>query len=78
MSPAHYSVWVQLLDRSQQHLKLVLLPLASFIGEGDPPSSSSKCSLLLEESSSHWINVSALDVSVWHETLAIENIGKVQ
>ena len=38
----------------------MLIPLASFIGEGDPPSSSSsKCSLLLEENSSHWINVSA-------------------
>ena len=57
-TPTFNSVWVQLLNRSQQCLKLVMIPLAAFVGEGDPPTSKSQCSVLLEETSSHWINVS--------------------
>ena len=64
MIPSHSSVWIQLLDHSQQHLKLMFIPLPSFI-EGDPPSSSSKCSLLLEEKCSHWINVSVISLTYY-------------
>ena len=39
-------IWVQLLDRSQQHLKLVVIPAAAFTSE---ETNSSQMRVLLEE-----------------------------
>lgn len=61
-----HSVWVQLLDRSQQRLVLILIPLSLFIpvkkdnsmdydGFHDP---SESMQILIDESCEVWINVS--------------------
>ena len=60
-----YSVWAQLLDRSQQQLVLVLIPLSLFVPSHsddsmdydsiDPPET---IKILVKESTDIWINVS--------------------
>ena len=61
-----YSVWLQLLNRRQTELRLIVLPLSAFYvsdiqgGETSvdcPPSEAPMGYLLLQEKSEDWINV---------------------
>jgi len=49
-------VWLQLLDRRQQHLKLVILDVSAYVPEGSVPDMKS-LTVVVEESSKFWINV---------------------
>lgn len=50
--------WAQMLDRRQQHLQLVLLPVGCFQPEGENPGSADIGPQVLWEETSHvWINV---------------------
>lgn len=50
-------VWVQLLDRSQKLLKVVIISVSSFVSDGSKARSPLPF-LLWEERSETWINVS--------------------
>ena len=61
-----YSVWLQLLNRRQTELRLIVLPLSAFYvsdiqgGETSvdcPPSEAPIGYLLLQEKSEDWINI---------------------
>ena len=53
------SVWVQLLDRRQRHLKVFVLSVDAFLPHDHPPSEYPSPYLLWEDTSEHWINVRA-------------------
>ena len=62
--PSCFSVWAQLLDRSQQRLVLVVIPLSLFIPtqsensmEYDGMDFSETIKILIDETSDVWINV---------------------
>ena len=52
-------VWLQLLDRQQRHLLIVVIHVSSFVPVNAPkdPSVIPNCYILYEESSSVWITV---------------------
>lgn len=63
-NPPCLSVWVQVLDRAQQHYKLVTIPVEAFQSEEESPQleeekhlSPQPC-VLWEESSNTFLNVS--------------------
>lgn len=49
--------WLQLLDRKQQKLQLISLELSQFAADTDAGSGASEVSVLLEDNSDIWINV---------------------
>ncbi|KAN0028806.1 hypothetical protein ACTFIV_010668 [Dictyostelium citrinum] len=53
-TPNGDSIYLQLLDRKQQHLSLVMVPLDVF---ADSPKTIAKLPVLIEETTSVWINI---------------------
>ena len=58
------SIWVQLLNRQQNHTALIRIPCAAFrpttqkVNKPGEKFKQHKIDVLLEETSEHWINVS--------------------